>query len=296
MSRVKASGIKMHADVLDRLETMTLPQVLIHQAQAFGSDPPAIREKAYGIWQTYTWQDYLDYVRLTAYGLKALGLKRHDNVAMVVNNHPEWLFCQLGSQAMGAVTLNLFTSAVASEIASTLKRVNARIVIVQDQEQTDKILEQSSNLPHLEALVYVDPTGMRGYAGNRLLVSYKDLLELGKKHELRHPGLFVEEVSKGKPSETAHMILTSGTTGVSKLAMLSHRNYTAMARQWIETAPVTRGGNWLSMTPPAWIVDQMWAFGVALMGGMTMNFPETPETVTEDFREIGPELLITSSR
>ncbi len=92
------------------------------------------------------------------------------------------------------------------------------------------------------------------------------------------------------------MILTSGTTGLSKLAMLSHRNYADMGRKWIEAAPVGIGTNWLSMTPPAWIVDQMWAFGVALLGGMTMNFPETPETVTADFREIGPELLISSSR
>jgi len=69
-----------------------------------------------------------------------------------------------------------------------------------------------------------------------------------------------------------------------------------MGRKWVEDAPAAIGSNWLSMTPPAWIVDQMWAFGVALLGGMTMNFPETPETVTADFREIGPGLLISSSR
>jgi len=56
------------------------------------------------------------------------------------------------------------------------------------------------------------------------------------------------------------------------------------------------GDNWISITPTAWIVDQMWGMGVALAGGMTMNFPETPETATEDFREIGPAVVITSSR
>jgi long-chain acyl-CoA synthetase len=69
-----------------------------------------------------------------------------------------------------------------------------------------------------------------------------------------------------------------------------------MGRKWIASSPVGIGTNWLSMTPPAWIVDQMWGFGVALLGGMTMNFPETPETVTTDFREIGPGMLISSSR
>ena len=50
------------------------------------------------------------------------------------------------------------------------------------------------------------------------------------------------------------------------------------------------------MSPPAWIVDQMWGMGVALLGAMTMNFPETAETVMEDFRDIGPSMIITASR
>ena len=92
------------------------------------------------------------------------------------------------------------------------------------------------------------------------------------------------------------MIQTSGTTGLPKLAMLSHRNLTAIGESWIKAVSIKPGENWISMSPPAWIVDQMWGLGVALLGGMTMNFPETPETVMEDFREIGPSRIITASR
>jgi long-chain acyl-CoA synthetase len=92
------------------------------------------------------------------------------------------------------------------------------------------------------------------------------------------------------------MIQTSGTTGISKLAMLSHRNITEIATKWIEAMSIAPGGNWISISPPAWIVDQMWGVGVALLSGMTMNFPEMPDTITEDFREIGPSTIITSSR
>jgi len=287
---------KVPREHLDALMECTGPQVLAKQAARFGSRHIAIREKAFGVWQTYTWEDYLNYAKHTGLGLVSLGLKRHDHVGIITNNHPEWLFTQLGAQAFGAVTLNLFTSAVAPELASSLNRIQASFVIVQDQEQVDKLLGQMDKLPQVKNIIYIDPTGMRGYADNKLLVSYRSLLDLGKKHEARHPGLFVEELAKGKADDTAHMILTSGTTGLSKLAMLSHRNYGAMGRKWITSAPVEIGSNWLSMTPPAWIVDQMWGFGVALLGGMTMNFPETPETVTSDFREIGPGMLISSSR
>ncbi len=92
------------------------------------------------------------------------------------------------------------------------------------------------------------------------------------------------------------MIQTSGTTGLPKLAMLTHRNFTAMARKWIEATPIGIGSNWLSITPPAWIVDQIWGVGIALTGGLTMNFPETAETIETDFREIGPDVIVSSSR
>ncbi len=244
-------------DQVADLENCTLPQVLLNRARTLGNNHIAIREKAYGVWQTYTWEDYLSYVKLTGLGLKRLGLKRHDHVGMIVNNHPEWLFSQLGAQAFGAVTLNLFTSAVANELASSLERIQASFVIVQDQEQVDKLLEQMGKLKFVKAIIYVDPTGMRAYENNRMLISYKALLDLGREQEAETPALFEEEIEKAKNDEIAHMIMTSGTTGIAKLAMLSHRNYTAMGRKWVEAAPVGIGSNWLSMTPPAWIVDQM---------------------------------------
>jgi long-chain acyl-CoA synthetase len=78
--------------------------------------------------------------------------------------------------------------------------------------------------------------------------------------------------------------------------MLSNRNLTQMARQWTSANEIKPQENWMSISPPAWIVDQMWCMGIALQSAMIINFPETAETVLEDFRDIGPTLLITSSR
>lgn len=274
----------------------TLPQILMKQAERLGNEETAIREKAYGIWQRYSWQDYFRYVKHTGCGLSAIGLKRGENIGIITNNVPEWLFTELGCQSIGGVSLNLFTSSIAEELYHALNRIKASYVIAQDQEQIDKIIEMRHKLPHVRRVIYIDPTGMRTYRDNVWLLSFSDLLELGENLDRERPDYFLAELQKGRRDNVAIMIQTSGTTGISKLAMLSHRNIAEIARMWVEILPGTLKENWVSISPPAWIVDQMWGVGVALLGGMTMNFPEMPETVTEDFREIGPSFIITSSR
>ena len=278
--------------------TGTLPQLLVAQAARFGRADAAIREKAYGIWQTYNWEDYLRYVRHTAVGLMGMGFRRGESVGLITNNHPEWLFAEIGVQAAGGITLNLFTSAVAEELSASLNRIRATFVIVQDQEQVDKMVAMRGKLGHVRHVVYIDPTGMAmgSYGEDGWIISFRNLLSKGEILDRERPDLFAAEMQKGKAEETALMIQTSGTTGLPKLAMLSHRNLTAMGESWIRGIGVGPGENWLSMSPPAWIVDQMWGVGVALMAGMTMNFPETADTVLEDFREIGPSRVITASR
>ncbi|MBW1720653.1 MAG: AMP-binding protein [Deltaproteobacteria bacterium] len=287
---------RIDPETLSSLDQYTLPQILSRQAERFGNEKTAIRQKAYGIWQTFGWEDYFLYTRRVALGLLSLGIKRGEMVGLVLENEPEWLFAELGSQALGAVTIPLFTSAVADELARGLQRVEAAYVFVQDQEQVDKLLACKKDLEHVRCLIYLDRTGMRNYRDNPWLLSFEQLLELGEEMEKAEPDRFNRELWEGKPQEVALMLMTSGTTGFPKLVMLSHRNFTEMARKWLETAPIGIGDNWISITPTAWIVDQMWGVGVTLCGGLCMNFPEDIETAVEDFREIGPTVMISSSR
>jgi long-chain acyl-CoA synthetase len=276
--------------------TGTLPQLLAMRASHFGAAQAAIREKAYGIWQSLSWEDYLRYVRHAALGLIALGFRRGETSGLITGNHPEWLFAELGTQAVGGITLNLFTSAVADELSTSLKRIRASFVFAQDQEQIDKLIAVRDRIDHVRRVIYIDPTGMGSYSNDPWLLSFADLLSKGEALDQSHPGLFKSELQLGRSDETALMIQTSGTTGLPKLARLSHRNLTTIGEGWVRAVSICPGENWISISPPAWIVDQMWGLGVALIGGMTMNFPETPETVEEDFREIGPSRIITASR
>jgi long-chain acyl-CoA synthetase len=287
---------RISRETLSSLVQFTSPQILARQADRLGSNRIAIREKTYGIWQTFNWRDYLRYTKHTCLGLISLGLQRGENIGLVLDNHAEWLFSELGAQSGGAVTVNLFPSAVSKELVYGLNRIKATYAIVQDQEQVDKLLEHREELTHIRRLIYVDPTGMRSYGDDSWLISFSQLLDLGEIMDGQYPDLFVKEVWEGKSQDMALMLMTSGTTGLPKLVMLSYENIHEMAGKWLETAPIGIGDNWISITPTAWIVDQMWGMGIALAGGITMNFPETYETITQDFREIGPSVIVTSSR
>jgi long-chain acyl-CoA synthetase len=155
----------------------TLPQLLIENAVRYGDTKTAIREKAYGIWQKYSWAEYSRYVQTTAAGFASLNLHRGENLCMIVHNHPEWLFSELAAHALGATTLNLFTSSIADELAFSIKRINSPVVVVQDQEQVDKLLDVREQLPLIKKVVYIDPTGMTSYEDDPWLISYADLLK-----------------------------------------------------------------------------------------------------------------------
>ena len=287
---------RIDPEVLSSLDQFTFPQILLRQAERLDPDKVAIREKAYGIWEAYSWKEYLHFPKRTAVGLLSLGLKRGDNVGLILDNHAEWLFAELGAQALGAVTIPLFTSAVAKELVAGLARIEAKYVFVQDQEQVDKLLAHKEDLGFVQRIIYIDPTGMRSYQDDPWLIGFAQLLELGEELDKEQPDLFIKELWEGKSSDVALMLMTSGTTGEPKMVMLSFENFTEMSRKWLETAPIGIGDNWISITPTAWIVDQLWGMGITLCGGLSMNFPETLETAVEDFREIGPTVIVSSSR
>lgn len=287
---------RINDEILTSLDQFTLPQILTRQAEQLGSTRTAIRHKAYGLWETCDWKTYSWYTRLTALGLLSLGLRREEPVGFILENQPEWLFSQLGAQSLGCVALPLFPSSGAKELVQGLNRIQAAFVFVQDQEQVDKLLFFRKELSHVRRIIYIDPTGMRPYRDDPWLISFSQLLELGEEQDREKPDLFIKELWDGNPEDLALMLLTSGTTGDPKLVMLTHANFTDMAFKWISTEPLGVEDNWISMMPAAWIVEQMWGVGIALCGGLVMNFPESPDTVMEDLREIGPTVMVSSSR
>jgi long-chain acyl-CoA synthetase len=273
---------------------VTFPRLLARNARTMG-DRVALREKEFGIWQSFTWAAYQAHVRDFSLGLVGLGLKRGDKVAIIGDNRPEWVWSELAAQAAGAASIGIYQDSNLTEVAYVIDHCDATVVVAEDQEQVDKILEMLDKLPKVRHVVYTDPRGLRKYEHPALL-SFEAVEEIGRNLAKQQPGLYDENVAKGSADDVAIICYTSGTTGNPKGAMLSFRNLLSMALALDQVDEKRGDDEFVSFLPLAWIGEQMMSLSAALAKGFTVNFPEEPDTVTENIREIGPNVMFAPPR
>ena len=280
--------------LVDSANSSTLPKLLQRNAE---EDPggAGIREKTRGVWQTYSWTSYRDNVRDFALGLAALGFKRGDKLSVIGDNRPQLYFAQLSAQALGGVSVPVYQDSIASELVFVLSHAETSVIVAEDQEQVDKALSLKDKLPNLRWIVFDDPRGLWAY-DDTMLRSFEGVLKEGRAFGKTHPDYYEKELARGTADDTAMFAYTSGTTGTPKGAMLSHRNMISTAEAFVEVNEVKRGDNWLSYLPMAWVGDTAFTLGMALVARLTVNCPESPETVQRDLRELGPDAMLAPPR
>lgn len=270
----------------------TFPRLLLAHAQA-QPEAPAIREKDLGIWQTWTWSAVAQEVREIACGLASLGFKPFDNLAIVGANRPHLYMAVVAAQSLRGVPVPLYQDAVAGEMVFMLEDAAIDFVIVEDQEQVDKLLEcrdlqsAAGHAGGIRHIVYDDPKGLRHYDQPGLM-SYEKLRELGRAFDAANVGYYDRAVASGEASDVGVILYTSGTTGRPKGVCQTHASFIAAGRGGVETDRLGPGDNIMSYLPMAWVGDHLFSVAQWLVGGFTLNCPESSATVMNDMREIGP--------
>ncbi len=282
-------------DERSHLLQYSIPQLLRWRVKETG-EKVALREKDFGCWNSITWNEYYDAVRKTGLGLRKIGFDKEDKIAIISDNIPEALYMAIGAQAVGGISAAIYQTSLPEEISGILNYLNVSIVFCNDQEQVDKVAEIRDAIPQVKKVIYEDPRGMRNYKSDSWFMSVKDLYRLGDEYHQEHPQNFDDLVDKGDPDDVCHFCLTSGTTGLPKGAMLTHRNYINMGLQLTEVDPLEDTDEYVSFLPFAWIGEQMNSFGVAMATGIAINFPESVETSMEDLKEIGPHFMFGAPR
>jgi long-chain acyl-CoA synthetase len=272
----------------------TFPALLAEHARVRGNRP-AIREKHLGIWQTLTWSQVHERVCKIAHGLAQLGVKRGDHVAVIGENRPQLYMAMMATQTLGAVPIALYQDAVAQEMVYVLQDASVAVVVVEDQEQVDKMLEVRDQCPAMQKIVYDDPRGLRHYT-DEALMSCDQLAELGEQHQRTDPDLISRCLEQIRPEDDGAMFYTSGTTGKPKGVVLTSHALIDRARVIEVMEGLTDHEDVLAYMPVAWIGQNMFSYMQLLVTGFTVNHPESPETVPIDMRDIGPTYYFAPPR
>ncbi|MCB8980934.1 MAG: AMP-binding protein [Ardenticatenaceae bacterium] len=273
----------------------TIPQYFLKQVQVYGAGKVALRQKEFGIWREFSWQESYENVKLFALGLLALGVQRGDKVCTIGDNDRQYLWGYIGLLAVGATQVGVYTDAIAKEVAYIAGHSDSTFAMAKDQEQCDKMLEIRSEVPHIKKVIYWEDKGLWNY-DDPWLISFEEVQELGRAVAEKESDRFETEVSLGQGEDTAVLCYTSGTTGLPKGAMLSHHNLISSTRLFNEVDPRYPDDNHVSILPLGWIGEHALGIAPHVFSGIVMNFPEEPETVRENIREIAPEGLLYNSR
>jgi len=275
-------------------EEDTLVKLLVRNYRKYGDTKVAMRKKELGIWREYTWKDYYENVKYFSLGLVSLGFERGDKLAVLGDNNPEWFWAELAAMAAGGVVTGVFVDCSPPEVRYIVDHSDSTIVVAKDQEQVDKMLQIIDQLPEVKRVIYWDHRGLRGY-DHSILTSFDQVLEMGRQYEESHPGLFEENVEKGKRDDLALILYTSGTTGLPKGAMASYDYLMTSSEINLRYYPSCETDEYLSYILPGWMVEQTLGLGVGLMVARPISFPEATSTVGENFREIAPSYIMQPS-
>jgi len=272
----------------------TYPKLLRLNARENGGDI-ALREKDFGLWRVFTWNDYQTRVKEFALGMVELGIVRGDVVGIIGDNRPDWVAAEIAAHAVGAMSLGLYRDVLDEEAAYLLNYGEAKIVFAEDEEQVDKLLALGDRVPDLRHIVYSDPRGMRKYDDPRLLQA-DALAKMGRDRAAREPDLYNQMVDQSRGEDVAILCTTSGTTSHPKLAMLAAGRVLGHCATYLTFDPKGPDDEYVSVLPLPWIMEQVYALGKGLLSRMKVNFVEQQDTMMNDFREIAPTFVLFAPR
>jgi len=264
----------------------TVPQIFKRSVQKYG-DRVALRKKDLGLWHDISWNEYYAKARYVGSALISMGLQKADCVSIIGDNCPEWAIIDLGIQCAGGVAVGVYSTNAWPQVEYVIQNSESRFLFVENEEQLDKWLHFRDKAPLLRKVIVWDLEGLRHFE-DPMVMTYDDLLDLGRKVVEREPDLFDNRMAEVTPEDLSVLIYTSGTTGPPKGAMLTHRNVTWMGQAIDNENPAYDTDEVLSFLPLCHIFERLFSVFGQITHGYTVNFIENLDTVTDNMREISP--------
>jgi long-chain acyl-CoA synthetase len=272
----------------------TLPKLWMDRCKELG-ETTAHREKDYGIWLSFSWNDFYNASRLIGLGLHRLGLKRGEAVSILSEDKKEWLYVDMGILGMGGICSGVYTTDSAAQLTYLVNDSDSRFLFLENDEQLDKYLEVKKDMPGLTKAIIFDDDGLHDFSDPDVIF-LQDLYDLGREQLKETPDLFEAEIEKANPNDTSILIYTSGTTGMPKGAMVSHGNLMFSLSSALSMTPTYASDDIVCFLPLCHVLERLFSGYAPLVTRSTVNFAESPETVFDNIQEVSPQTFVAVPR
>ncbi len=272
----------------------TIPAMFWNAVAQRGPDT-WMRQKEFGIWRSWNWNQVAEAVREIGHGLISLGFKERETASILSNTTIEWVLCDLAVLSANGVSNGIYPTDAAEQVHYLCEDSGTTVLFVEDDEQLDKALEVRAQLPKLKKIVVADMDGLRDF-DDPMVISLDALRALGREHMAQHPKALEQRTAAVKPDDLAILVYTSGTTGKPKGAMHAHSGLVYTVRGYNTLIARDQNDECMCFLPLCHIAERLGGEYFSLYTGAKLNFVENPETVPENVREIAPTVFTAVPR
>ncbi|HEX9216842.1 MAG TPA: long-chain fatty acid--CoA ligase [Gemmatimonadales bacterium] len=269
----------------------TLTQLFFTTVDRHAGLAAAFRSKVGGAWVSITHREALGRVQAISLGLRELGIKAGDKVAIVSENRPEWALTDYACLCARATDVPIYPTLTAKQTEYILRDSESVAVFCSTAAQVAKVLEVQGALPGLQQIIVFDGDAAAGRPG---VISLAALEGKGRAVVSRHPNWKAEALSAG-PEDLATLIYTSGTTGDPKGVMLSHHNIWSNVQACLQMIPIGSGDECLSMLPLSHSYERMVDYTL-FQAGVIINYAESFDTVAANLQDVKPTVVLSVPR
>ncbi len=269
----------------------SLPAMFFGQAARLG-DKPFLWAKRDGRYRSVSWAEAARDVRQLALGLNSLGITRGDRVGLVSENRPEWILADLAIMTAGGITVPAYVTHTVDDHRHVLANSGARAVFVSRPALSARVLAAANQVDSVHTVIAIEPTA--GQASAVDLLSWKEMLARGSER----PDATGEIVAAIEPDDTACLIYTSGTGGIPKGVMTSHRNIIANCRGANRVLEQLGLGDevFLSFLPLSHSYEHTAGEMFPISIGAQIYFAEGAETLAANMIEARPTIMTAVPR
>jgi len=238
-------------------------------------------------WSVLSWTELGSKVEAVAAGLSGLGLVPGDRVGILSTTRVEWTLVDYGVLSLGAVTVPIYHSSTSGQVGHVLRDSGARVVVVEDATQLDKVLKHLEELPSLEHIVLLEIMDLRDVPNGVLL---DELLRDGRRALREDEGLVTRASQAVRAADLATIVYSSGTTGMAKGVRLTHRNILAAASALDGVLQVNEDDTTVLCLPLSHIYGRIAQY-CALTHGFCIAYARRVDLLAEVLLEVRPSFF-----